>query len=77
MASPDFVKSVRELPESTLIVDFKVKPVVAEIAETDPLNIPKPTLLAVDEIWPAKRVMERVKYLAEEMQLEGTNRRHD
>ncbi len=30
-----------------------------------------------DEIWPAKRVMERVKYLAEEMQLEGTNRRHD
>ena len=49
MASPDFVKLVRELPESTLIVDFKVKPVVAEIAETDPLNIPKPTLLAVDE----------------------------
>lgn len=31
----------------------------------------------VDEIWPAKRVMERVKYLAEEMRLEGTNRRHD
>lgn len=30
-----------------------------------------------DEIWPAKRVMERVKYLAEEMRLEGTNRRHD
>ena len=30
-----------------------------------------------DEIWPAKRVMERVKYLASEVRLEGVNRRHE
>lgn len=30
-----------------------------------------------EEIWPAKRVMERVKYLAHEIRLEGVNRRHD
>lgn len=30
-----------------------------------------------EEIWPAKRVMERVKYLAREIRLEGVNRRHD
>ncbi|AYF99923.1 primosomal protein DnaI [Lactococcus allomyrinae] len=30
-----------------------------------------------DEIWPAKRVMERVKYLSRELRLEGINRRHD
>ncbi|RZI48594.1 primosomal protein DnaI [Lactococcus kimchii] len=30
-----------------------------------------------EEIWPAKRVMERIKYLAKEMRLKGENRRHD
>ncbi|QSE77449.1 primosomal protein DnaI [Lactococcus taiwanensis] len=30
-----------------------------------------------EEVWPAKRVMERIKYLAQEMRLEGENRRHD
>ncbi len=31
----------------------------------------------VEDIWPAKRVMERVKYLAREVRLEGVNRRHE
>ncbi|PCS01418.1 primosomal protein DnaI [Lactococcus fujiensis JCM 16395] len=31
----------------------------------------------VEEIWPAKRVMERVKFLSREIRLEGVNRRHD
>lgn len=31
----------------------------------------------VEDIWPAKRVMERVKYLAREIRLEGVNRRHE
>lgn len=31
----------------------------------------------VEEIWPARRVMERVKYLATEIRLEGVNRRHE
>lgn len=30
-----------------------------------------------DEVWPAKRLMERVRYLADEIHLEGDNRRHD
>lgn len=31
----------------------------------------------VSDIWPAKRVMERIKYLAKEIRLEGVNRRHE
>lgn len=31
----------------------------------------------MEDIWPAKRVMERVKYLAREVHLEGANRRHE
>ncbi len=31
----------------------------------------------VEDIWPAKRVMERIKYLSREIHLEGVNRRHD
>ncbi|MFC4651535.1 primosomal protein DnaI [Lactococcus nasutitermitis] len=31
----------------------------------------------VEDIWPAKRVMERIKYLSKEIRLEGANRRHD
>jgi DNA replication protein len=30
-----------------------------------------------NEIWPAKRVMERVRYLTEEIRLEGENKRHE
>ncbi|GFH42976.1 primosomal protein DnaI [Lactococcus hodotermopsidis] len=30
-----------------------------------------------EETWPAKRVMERVRYLAKEIRLEGENLRHD
>ncbi|GBG96663.1 primosomal protein DnaI [Lactococcus termiticola] len=29
-----------------------------------------------EDIWPAQRVMERIKYLARELRLEGGNRRH-